>query len=127
MPNPIRVLGVAAASCIAMLSLPSTEAPAAKAVAEGPAKLAAMIARYDAMKPGAKRDTLALEIDKFAGQRYATVSRLYWYTNLDEAKAAAQAQQQPILHLRMLGRLDEDFSCANSRFFRTTLYANAAT
>ena len=127
MPNPIRVLGVAAASCIAMLSLPSTEAPAAKAVAEGPAKLATMIARYDAMKPGTKRDELALEIDKFAGQRYATVSRLYWYTNLDEAKAAAQAQQQPILHLRMLGRLDEDFSCANSRFFRTTLYANAAT
>jgi hypothetical protein len=25
----------------------------------------------------------------------------------------------------MLGNLDEDFSCANSRFFRTTLYANA--
>ena len=26
--------------------------------------------------------------------------------------------------VRLLGRLDEEFSCANSRFFRTTLYAN---
>lgn len=124
MPNQIRMLGVAADGCIAMLSLPSTEAPAAKTVAPGPAKLATMLARYDAMTPGPARDAYALEVDKFAGQRYATVSRLYWYTDLEEAKAAAHEQQQPILHLRMLGRLDEDLSCANSRFFRTTLYAN---
>src|SRR6185436_1156286 len=32
--------------------------------------------------------------------------------------------KRPILHLRMLGRLDEELSCANSRYFRTTLYAN---
>ena len=25
----------------------------------------------------------------------------------------------------MLGRLDEELSCANSRYFRTTLYTNA--
>jgi hypothetical protein len=127
MPNPIRVLGVAASvGVLAMLSL-SPEAPAAKARAAGPEKLSSMLARYDAMPPGAARDAFALDIDKLAGQRYATVSRLYWYTNLDDAKAAAAAQQQPILHLRMLGRLDEDLSCANSRFFRTTLYANAET
>ncbi|MDB5327463.1 MAG: hypothetical protein JWM57_3032, partial [Phycisphaerales bacterium] len=30
-----------------------------------------------------------------------------------------------VLSLRLLGRLDEELSCANSRFFRTTLYANA--
>jgi len=138
MPNLIRVLGVGVvASCVAMLALPSSAAPgfvnagfapAAKArEAAGPAKLAEMLARYDAMKPGRDKDALALEVDRFAGQRYATVSRLFWYTNLDEAKAAATAQHRPILHLRMLGRLDEDLSCANSRFFRTTLYANTET
>jgi hypothetical protein len=128
MPNPFRVLGVAATvGVLAMLSLSPTEAPAAKERPAGPEKLAAMLARYDAMSPGAVREALALEIDKFAGQRYATVSRLYWYTSLEDAKAAAASQHQPILHLRMLGRLDEDMSCANSRFFRTTLYANAET
>ena len=138
MPNLIRVLGVGVvASCVAMLALPSSAAPgfvnagfapAAKAsAAAGPSKLAELLARYDAMKPGRDRDALALEIDRFAGQRYATVSRLFWYTSLDDAKAAAAARHQPILHLRMLGRLDEDLSCANSRFFRTTLYANTET
>jgi hypothetical protein len=53
-------------------------------------------------------------------------SGLYWYTDLEKAKAAAQASGKPILSLRLLGRLDEDLSCANSRFFRTTLYPNAA-
>jgi hypothetical protein len=32
---------------------------------------------------------------------------------------------KPILSLRLLGRLDEELSCANSRFFRTTLYPDA--
>lgn len=63
-------------------------------------------------------------IDRVAGQRYAHVSRLFWYTDLDEAKAAAAASRQPILSLRMLGNLTDEFSCANSRFFRTTLYVN---
>jgi hypothetical protein len=31
----------------------------------------------------------------------------------------------PIMSLRLLGRLDEELSCANSRFFRTTLYPDA--
>ncbi|MBA3498770.1 MAG: hypothetical protein H0T65_00235 [Deltaproteobacteria bacterium] len=127
MPNPVRVLGVAASvGFLAMLSL-SPEAPAAKQRPAGPEKLAAMLARYDAMSPGDARESFAREIDKFAGQRYATTSRLYWHTTLEDAKAAAAAQHQPILHLRMLGRLDEDLSCANSRFFRTTLYANVET
>src|SRR5207302_894835 len=52
-------------------------------------------------------------------------SRLYWYTDLDQAQAAAKASGKPILTLRLLGRLNEEFSCANSRFFRTVLYANA--
>lgn len=72
----------------------------------------------------AKIARLETAIDEVAGQRYAYQSRLYWYTDLEEAKAAAAKQNRPILSLRMLGRLTDDFSCANSRFFRTTLYAN---
>lgn len=122
MPN--RITYALAAAAVAVLSLPSS---ATKPTEAGPAKLATLLAKYDAMKPGSERDQLANEIDHVAGQRYATVSRLYWYQNLDEAQDAARRQHRPILHLRMLGRLDEDLSCANSRFFRATLYANAET
>jgi hypothetical protein len=68
---------------------------------------------------------LSAAIDRVAGQRDAYSSGLYWYTDLDAAKRAAVATQRPILSLRLLGRLDEELSCANSRFFRTALYANA--
>jgi hypothetical protein len=94
--------------------------------AEGPAALDRLLADYDQAAPGADRDRLAATIDKVAGQRYATWSRLYWYDDLEAAKAAARTSGKPILSLRMLGRLDEDLSCANSRFFRTTLYPDAA-
>jgi hypothetical protein len=63
-------------------------------------------------------------IDQVGMQRYCSRSRLFWYTNFEQAKAAATASGKPILSLRLLGKLNEDFSCANSRFFRTTLYAN---
>lgn len=92
----------------------------------GPQAFSALLARYDAMKPGPERDALALQVDKVAAQRYATESRLFWYTDLEAAKQAAKASGKPILSLRMLGRLDEDLSCANSRYFRIALYANAA-
>ena len=64
-------------------------------------------------------------IDQVGMQRYCSRSGLYWYTDLEQAKAAARTSGKPILSLRMLGNLNEDFSCANSRFFRTTLYANS--
>ncbi|MBA3451624.1 MAG: hypothetical protein H0T42_00850, partial [Deltaproteobacteria bacterium] len=125
-------LGVAA-SCVVAFAVP-TSVPAAAppqrhdaaAPARGPAELEALLARYDRMKPGPAREALALAIDQHAGQRYATVSRLYWYTDLPAAQAAARASHRPILALRMLGRLDEDLSCANSRLFRATLYSNTA-
>ncbi|MCI0359184.1 MAG: thioredoxin family protein [Planctomycetaceae bacterium] len=63
-------------------------------------------------------------IDQVGMQRHCSRSGLYWYTDLEQAKAAARQCGKPILSLRMLGNLNEDFSCANSRFFRTTLYAN---
>jgi hypothetical protein len=63
--------------------------------------------------------------DRICQQKDCDTSRLYWYTDLDQAKAAAKTSGKPILSLRLLGHLDEDLSCANSRFFRTVLYPNA--
>lgn len=82
-----------------------------------------LLAAHDAA-PAASRAALAATIDRVAGQRYATTSRLYWHTDLAAARAEAKRRGAPILSLRLLGRLDEDLSCANSRFFRTLLYAN---
>lgn len=111
-------LGIAA-GCLAALtvSLVANGMPA-------PADLDALMARYDREPDGPAKDTLAAEIDAAAHQKYATVSRLYWHTDLASATSAARAHGRPILHLRLLGRLDEDLSCANSRLFRATLYAN---
>lgn len=110
--------------------LPSTAKPdrdlAAITVlrAQGPAGLAELLRAYDAA-PAAKKAAIAATVDAVAAQRYATASRLYWFTDLAVAQAEARRRQKPILALRMLGRLDEDLSCANSRFFRTALYPDA--
>ena len=87
-------------------------------------ELDTLLVHYGREADGPVRDRLAARIDQIAHQKYATVSRLYWYVNLESAKAAAREQGRPILHLRMLGSLEEDLSCANSRLFRATLYAN---
>lgn len=63
-------------------------------------------------------------MDSVAGQRDAHASRLFWHTDLEQAKAEARKLGRPILSLRLLGRLDEEFSCANSRYFRVALYPN---
>lgn len=68
---------------------------------------------------------IANAIDTVAMQKDAYASHLYWYTDLDAAKAAAAKQKKPILTLRLLGNLNEEFSCANSRLFRSILYPNA--
>jgi hypothetical protein len=108
---------------------------------QGPDNLAALLAERDRIvAERAKLDPIQSQrmiatiaqrlpwleqaIDEVANQRYACQSRLYWYTDLEQAKAVAAKERKPILSLRMLGKLNEDFSCANSRFFRTTLYAN---
>ena len=64
-------------------------------------------------------------LDQLCQQRDCYASKLYWYTDLEKAKAAAKISNKPILSLRLLGRLDTDLSCANSRFFRVALYPNA--
>jgi len=107
------------AGCLAALtiSLRADRAPA-------PKELESLFERYDREPDGPAKDMLAAQIDAVAHQKYATVSRLYWHTDLASAMTAAREQGRPILHLRMLGNLDEDLSCANSRLFRATLYAN---
>lgn len=67
---------------------------------------------------------LSLALDTVSQQKDSYLSGLYWYTDLNQAKAAARAVGKPILSLRLLGKLNEEFSCANSRFFRTILYSN---
>ena len=63
--------------------------------------------------------------DAVARQRDAHSAGLFWFTDLEAAKVEAKKTGKQILSLRLLGNLDEEFSCANSRFFRTVLYANA--
>ncbi len=99
---------------------------AAKLREAGPAGLAAALSAFDAEPPGPRRDALAVLVDRVAAQRDATTARLYWFTDLEQAKAVARATGRPILSLRLLGRLDQELSCANSRFFRTALYPDRA-
>jgi hypothetical protein len=68
---------------------------------------------------------LSAALDAVSQQKDSYLSGLYWYTDFAQAKAAARASGKPILSLRLLGKLSEEFSCANSRFFRTVLYPNA--
>lgn len=63
-------------------------------------------------------------IDRVGVARYSSVSGLYWHTDFQKALSQAQEENKPILSLRMMGQLTDEYSCANSRFFRTTLYAN---
>lgn len=67
---------------------------------------------------------LTRAIDGVGAQRDNVAAKLYWYTDLDKARAASKESGRPILSLRLLGRLDDELSCANSRFMRTALYAN---
>lgn len=113
-------------------------AEAAPAIAElrseGPAGLKALFQAYAseineqvanpmlATTPAWKR--LSVALDAVSQQKDSYLSGLYWYTDFNQAKAAARSGGKPILSLRLLGNLNEEFSCANSRFFRTVLYSN---
>lgn len=102
----------------------------------GPAGLQALMEIYrDEIKrhtldTNVVRDTspewlrLSAALDAVSQQRNSYASGLYWYTDFEQAKRAADASGKPILSLRLLGNLSEEFSCANSRFFRTVLYGN---
>jgi hypothetical protein len=74
--------------------------------------------------PPAERAELQAALDRVCAQKDCHASRLYWFTDLEQAKEAARTSGRPILSLHLLGRLDEELSCANSRFFRTLLYSD---
>ena len=80
----------------------------------GPAGLDAWIRTH-----GTRAST---ELDAICAQIHAHTTNLYWFTDLAAAIAEATRAGKPILSLRLLGRLDEELSCANSRFFRRMLY-----
>jgi hypothetical protein len=80
-------------------------------------------AKWAAAAPEA-REELSAKLDRVCAQKDCHASRLFWYTDLEQAKAEAQRTGRPILALHLLGRLDEELSCANSRFFRTLLYSD---
>jgi len=100
----------------------------------GPAGLNTLMARYadeikrhvddPQLKPDADWQRITKALDTVSGQKNSYMSGLYWYTDLNEAKKASQESGKPILSLRLLGKLTDELSCANSRFFRTVLYAN---
>ncbi len=69
-------------------------------------------------------DRIASAIDSVSMQKDGYSSRLFWHTDLEQAKIKAKARNKPILSLRLLGNLNEEFSCANSRFFRSILYSD---
>jgi len=124
---------------------------ALQAVATDPAEAGAAIARLRAAGPaglealeqvhaaaiaahagadGAAGDAdtwcrLSAALDAVGQQRDCAASGLFWYTDLAQAESAARTTGRPILSLRLLGNLVDEYSCANSRFFRTTLYSNA--
>jgi hypothetical protein len=98
-----------------------TKAPASPTSATDPVSLESQ------MRIARLNDSLGqwrAAIDQIGGQRSCTVSRLYWHTDFAKAQAEAERTGRPILSLRMLGKLTDEFSCANSRFFRTSLYSN---
>jgi hypothetical protein len=108
--------------------LASLQAEATALRPSGPAGLQTFLRRHaQELAPGkVPPASLRTALDQLCQMKDCYASRLYWHTDLEAAKAAAQASGKPILSLRLLGNLDQDLSCANSRFFRVALYPNAA-
>ena len=100
----------------------------------GPAGLQALMTQYageinahirnPAAAPDDQWQRITAALDAVAQQKNSYIAGLYWYTDLNAAKKASKALGRPILSLRLLGKLTDELSCANSRFFRTVLYPN---
>ena len=123
-----EVFAVLFAATSLLRAAESLDTLARKAVLENPGQAAAIAALRD-VGPAGLQALIEIHadhavLDAVAAQKDSYASRLYWYTDFDKARVAAKASGKPILSLRLLGRLDEEFSCANSRFYRTVLYAN---
>lgn len=92
--------------------------------AQGSEGLRQALERYDAADRSEDPQGWESFIDTVGAARDTSVARLFWETDLERAKAESKRRGLPILSLRMLGDLRDELSCANSRFFRTTLYAD---
>ena len=100
----------------------------------GPTGLNTLLSRYGneiqrhiddpLLKPDAEWQRITRALDTVSAQKNSYTSGLYWYTDLKDAQKAAKETGKPILSLRLLGKLTDELSCANSRFFRTVLYSN---
>lgn len=132
--SPLRANKIEELAANAISADSSTAAPAIRELRLlGPAGLDALFAKYSAeiqsFKMAGEADEnwkrIANAIDTVAMQKDAYSSRLFWHTDLAAAKLVAAKQNKPILTLRLLGNLNEEFSCANSRLFRSILYSNA--
>jgi hypothetical protein len=127
------------AESLALKAISENNAEAMPAIEElrslGPSGIQTLMHRYDdeitrhianpgmAASPEWTRITAAL--DAVSQQRNSYLSGLYWYTDLEQAQRVSAQSGKPILSLRLLGKLTDELSCANSRFFRTVLYSNA--
>lgn len=125
----ILLAASAASGAVATALLADDPTVASATVAElraaGQAGVDALMAMAPSV-PAAQRPRFQRAFDTVCGQYDCAASGLYWHTDLERARAEAQRSGRPILSLRLLGRLDEDRSCANSRFFRTVLYPDPA-
>src|SRR6266850_3174316 len=114
---------------------PESSAAIGELRAMGPAGLAVLRERYakeidrhvndPSLLANREWQRIATALDAVSQQKDSYISGLYWYTDFQEARKASRDSGKPILSLRLLGKLSEEFSCANSRFFRTVLYSNA--
>jgi hypothetical protein len=109
---------------VAQAKLPDAPQIALMRQRQGPAGLAEFLQTHQVTPDRLPPPDVRAALDALCQQRDCHTSQLYWHTDLDQAKAAAKASGKPILSLRLLGNLDEELSCANSRFFRVALYAN---
>ena len=73
----------------------------------------------------AKWERIAYALDLVSMQKDSYAAKLFWHTDFAKAQEIAKRENKPILSLRLLGNLNEELSCANSRFFRALLYSNA--
>ena len=126
------------AEALARKAVSENTAASSQAIEElralGPAGLQVLMAQYtDEIKkhvasPTAQPDhewaRITTALDTVAQQKNSYLAGLYWHTDLNSAKKASAESGKPILSLRLLGKLTDEFSCANSRFFRTVLYPN---
>ena len=128
------------AEALARKAVSENAAEASPAIEElrslGPGGLQILMAQYAAeikhhiANPSAAPDEqwqrIATALDNVAQQKNSYIAGLYWHTDIETAKKASAESGKPILSLRLLGKLTDEFSCANSRFFRTVLYPNDA-